>query len=87
MSGRGDYCHGCGALMAGDTRPWLLITGWRMPRGLRIPFAEVVCPDCEESLSWLADVLHDLMGVRLADNTPATLATALKGWPAKPGSG
>jgi hypothetical protein len=79
------YCFGrCGAWTDDDDRPWLVITGWRMGAA-RVPFSAVVCPDCEDSLAYLADELDDLMGVRLPDNSPASLAAALRDWPVQPG--
>lgn len=72
----------CGLDTDTDMRPWLLITGWRFRK---IPVAVLVCPDCEASTEYLAGQLHDLIGVRLDDNTAdTTIRTALDGWHSLP---
>lgn len=73
-------CYGRCGRTTDDSRPWLLITGWRH----RIPLAVLVCPDCEDSAAHLGDELDDLIGVRLPDNTNTNITTALGNWPSTP---
>jgi hypothetical protein len=80
-----DYpCYGCARHAAADPRPWLLITAWRTVEDPRVPFSAMVCPDCEQSTARLANELHDLIGLRLPDNSDSSIRTALRGWPTGP---
>jgi hypothetical protein len=74
-------CGSCGRSADDDSRPWLLITGWRD----RMPVSVLACPDCEDSMAYPGDELHDLIGVRLTDNTDASIDVAFGDWPTSPG--
>jgi hypothetical protein len=79
--------YGCNRQAEDDIRPWLLITGQRPPRGRAkrgIPVAVLLCPDCEDSHAHLADELHDLICVRLPENSEKVILKALRGWPVSP---
>lgn len=76
-------CSGCERSAKDDIGPWLLITGWRN----RVPIAALLCPDCEKGAAYLADELHDLIGVRLPDYNDSSIRTALRGWPSLPHRG
>ena len=76
-------CYGCERQAVGDVRPWLLITGWRG----RVPVAVLLGPDCEDGHARVADELLDLIGVRLTDNSDASVRTVLGDWPTLPVKG